>query len=47
VETTPTLKQLFNKPAAGVWQLQIIDYAPMDTGMLNSWELSLGVMGNG
>jgi subtilisin family serine protease len=47
VETTPTLKQLFNKPATGVWQLQIIDYALMDTGMLNSWELSLGVMGNG
>jgi subtilisin family serine protease len=44
VETTPTLRQLLNKPAAGVWQLQVIDYAPMDTGTLKSWELSLGVV---
>ncbi|HEY9742449.1 MAG TPA: S8 family serine peptidase [Coleofasciculaceae cyanobacterium] len=43
LETTPVLKQLLNKPAAGVWQLQVIDYAPMDTGTLKSWELNLGV----
>jgi len=43
VETTPALKQLLNKPAAGVWQLQVIDYAPLDTGTLQSWELILGV----
>jgi subtilisin family serine protease len=42
-QTTPALKQAFNKPAAGVWQLQVIDYAPQDTGKLKSWELSLGV----
>jgi subtilisin-like proprotein convertase family protein len=43
LETTPVLKQLLNKPAAGVWQLQVIDYAPMDIGTLKSWELNLGV----
>ena len=43
VETTPALKQLLNKPAAGVWQLQVVDYAPQDTGTLQSWELILGV----
>jgi subtilisin family serine protease len=43
VETTPTLKLLLNKPAAGVWQLQVVDYASMDKGTLNSWELQLGV----
>ena len=43
VETTPALKQLLNKPAAGVWQLQVVDYAPLDTGTLQSWELILGV----
>jgi subtilisin family serine protease len=43
VESTPALKQLLNKPAAGLWQLQAIDYSPMDTGTLNSWELLLGI----
>jgi subtilisin family serine protease len=43
VETTPALKQLLNKPAAGSWQLQVIDYATMDTGRLNSWELLVGL----
>jgi subtilisin-like proprotein convertase family protein len=43
VDTTPALKQLLNQPTAGVWQLQVIDYAPMDIGTLKSWELSLGV----
>jgi subtilisin-like proprotein convertase family protein len=43
METTPALKQLLNKPAAGVWQLQVIDYAPLDTGTLKSWELILGL----
>lgn len=43
VETTPALKQILNKPAGGVWQLQVIDYSPMDTGTLNSWELLVGV----
>jgi subtilisin family serine protease len=43
IESTPGLKQLLNKSVAGVWQLQVVDYAPMDTGTLKSWELSLGV----
>lgn len=43
VETTPALKQLLNKPAAGVWQLQVIDYVAMDTGTLNRWELLVGL----
>lgn len=43
VETTPALKQLLNKSAVGVWLLHVVDYAPMDTGMLNSWELLLGL----
>jgi subtilisin-like proprotein convertase family protein len=43
VENTPALKQLLNKPAAGLWQLQVVDYSPMDTGTLNSWELLLGI----
>jgi subtilisin family serine protease len=43
LETTPTLKQLLNQPAAGVWQLLVVDYAPVDTGTLKSWELTLGV----
>jgi len=41
VETTPALKQFLNKAATGVWQLQVVDYAPMDTGTLKSWELLL------
>jgi subtilisin family serine protease len=43
VETTPALKQLLNQPVAGIWQLQVVDYAPMDTGTLLSWELLLGI----
>lgn len=43
VGTTPALKQLLNKSAVGVWLLQVVDYAPMDTGTLNSWELLLGL----
>lgn len=43
LETTPALKQLLERSAAGVWQLQVVDNAPMDTGTLNSWELAVGV----
>lgn len=42
-DNTPALQQLLNQPTAGVWQLSVIDYAPMDTGTLKSWELILGV----
>ncbi|HEY9674038.1 MAG TPA: S8 family serine peptidase [Waterburya sp.] len=43
VETTPALKQFLNKSAVGTWQLQVIDYAPMDTGTLNRWEFVVGL----
>jgi subtilisin family serine protease len=43
LESTPMLKQLLNKPAGGVWQLQVVDYSPLDTGTLNSWELLVGI----
>ncbi|MGB5962119.1 MAG: S8 family serine peptidase [Coleofasciculaceae cyanobacterium] len=43
LDSTPALKQLLNKPAAGGWQLQVIDYSPLDTGTLNSWDLLIGV----
>ncbi|HEY9834696.1 MAG TPA: S8 family serine peptidase [Stenomitos sp.] len=43
VDTTSALKQFLNKSAAGVWQLQVIDYASMDTGILKSWELTVGL----
>ncbi|MFB8791431.1 MAG: S8 family serine peptidase [Potamolinea sp.] len=43
VATTPALKQILNKPAVGVWELQVIDYSPMDTGTLKGWELILEV----
>jgi subtilisin family serine protease len=42
-QTTPALKQVLYKPIVGVWQLQVVDYAPQDTGTLKSWELILGV----
>jgi subtilisin family serine protease len=43
VENTPALKQLLNKPATGLWQLQVVDYAPTDTGTLKSWEILVGL----
>ncbi|MBD2084346.1 S8 family serine peptidase [Coleofasciculus sp. FACHB-542] len=43
LQNTPALQQLLNKPVAGIWQLWVVDYAQMDTGTLNSWELTLGI----
>jgi subtilisin-like proprotein convertase family protein len=43
LQNTSALKQLLNQPAAGLWQLWIVDFAPLDTGTLKSWELILGV----
>jgi subtilisin family serine protease len=43
VQSTPILGQLINVPASGSWQLRIVDFAQLDTGTLNSWELNLGV----
>jgi subtilisin family serine protease len=42
-QITPALKQVLYKPTAGIWQLQVVDYAPQDTGTLKSWELIVGV----
>ncbi len=41
IATTPLLQQLLNQATAGLWQLQVVDAAPMDTGTLKSWELVL------
>ncbi|MFO5526558.1 MAG: S8 family serine peptidase, partial [Cuspidothrix sp.] len=38
----PVLKQLLYLPAKGKWQLQVIDFAVLDMGKLNSWELVIG-----
>jgi subtilisin family serine protease/subtilisin-like proprotein convertase family protein len=38
----PALKQLLYLPAKGKWQLQVIDFAALDVGKLNSWELVIG-----
>ncbi|HEY9858544.1 MAG TPA: S8 family serine peptidase [Candidatus Obscuribacterales bacterium] len=43
LQNTPLLRKLLNQPAAGRWQLWIIDRALMDTGTLKSWQLTLGV----
>ncbi|HEY9691505.1 MAG TPA: S8 family serine peptidase [Oculatellaceae cyanobacterium] len=43
LQTTPTLKQLLNQPVTGIWQLWIVDYAQIDSGMLKSWQLNLGI----
>ncbi|MBF2063362.1 MAG: S8 family serine peptidase [Calothrix sp. C42_A2020_038] len=39
----PALVQLIETPVKGRWFLWVIDHAPQDLGMLNSWELKLGV----
>ncbi|MDB9484120.1 proprotein convertase P-domain-containing protein, partial [Dolichospermum circinale CS-537/05] len=38
----PALKQLLSQPAQGNWELQVIDYAALDVGKLNHWELVIG-----
>jgi subtilisin family serine protease len=38
----PALKQLLYLPGKGKWQLQVIDFAALDVGKLNSWELVIG-----
>jgi len=42
VRSHPALKQLLSLPAQGNWQLQVIDYAALDVGKLNHWELVIG-----
>ncbi|MCT7977774.1 S8 family serine peptidase [Laspinema olomoucense] len=43
LQTTPTLRQFCNQSAQGSWKLWVKDCVPGDTGMLNSWDLSLAV----
>ena len=37
--TVPKLATLASQPAAGTWQLRIVDRAAQDQGKLNSWRL--------
>lgn len=41
--TTPLLRRMIQRPAAGLWQLQIQDKAVSHGGRLNGWKLTLGV----
>lgn len=43
IDNTPALKSLLNQDSVGIWQLRVIDYVPMDTGRLKSWELVIGI----
>jgi subtilisin family serine protease len=43
LETTPLFRQVLKQSTAGRWQLQMVDYAPMNTGRLVSWQISLGI----
>ncbi|GCL40683.1 S8 family serine peptidase [Anabaena sp. FACHB-1250] len=43
VRSHPALKQLLSLPAQGNWELQVIDYAALDVGKLNHWELVIGL----
>lgn len=43
VRSHPALKQFLSLSAQGRWQLLIIDTAIQDVGILNSWELTLGI----
>lgn len=38
-ENSPMLRQLIGQELTGEWSLWIVDYAPADTGTLNSWSL--------
>jgi subtilisin family serine protease len=43
LQNTLLLRKLLNQPAAGRWQLWIIDRAALDTGTLKNWQLTLGI----
>jgi subtilisin family serine protease len=43
LETTPTLRYLLDQPIQGTWILQVRDWVPKHTGILNQWTLHLGV----
>ncbi|MGA7935716.1 MAG: S8 family serine peptidase [Kovacikia sp.] len=43
LQTTPILRRVLNQSAQGNWQLQVVDSAQGDTGILRGWQLTLGV----
>ncbi|MBE9178176.1 S8 family serine peptidase [Oculatella sp. LEGE 06141] len=43
LQTTPALRQCLNQAANGNWRLQVTDYAPLNTGTLTQWQLSIGI----
>ncbi len=43
LQTTPTLRRMLGRSAQGRWQLKVVDAIANDTGMINSWKLSIGV----
>ncbi len=43
LQTTPLLRRFLNQPAQGSWELQVVDLGAGDTGMLKSWQLTLGI----
>jgi subtilisin family serine protease len=42
-DTTPKLREWFNRPAQGQWQLKVVDRAAGMVGRLQNWQLELGV----
>jgi subtilisin family serine protease len=43
LSTVPMLKTLLNQSARGNWQLRVVDNAANDVGVLQGWQLTLGV----
>jgi subtilisin family serine protease/subtilisin-like proprotein convertase family protein len=43
LQTTPLLKRIMQRPAQGLWQLEIKDYAKSHSGQLKGWQLTLGI----
>jgi subtilisin family serine protease len=43
IQNVPLLKSLLNRSAQGTWQLRVVDHTPNDTGVLKSWQLTLGL----
>lgn len=41
--TTPALRSLLNLSVQGLWQVQVVDRSPQDTGTLQGWELLVSV----
>lgn len=43
IQNVPLLKSLLNRSARGTWQLRVVDGSANDTGVLKSWQLTLGL----